>query len=280
MNQFDRSQMKFFLADVAREAGQAALEVQSSTKVVKDTGGGGGITTQADLDAQQIVVARFQKAYPNIPIVGEEGNTLTVCPDECFIVDPIDGSAPYKAGSPDWSTTLAYRSRDFSEGVIYLPAIDRSYRTGTDGVRVLGQNAKRSFVISLEPQEPKKPQWRICCPITREFSDEAWSNVLLPMMKDKRVRALENLSCNTVHFIRLFEGWDDAVIMWAKAWDSAAALPMAKLLDITVTDFNGNEPDLSIIEPQRLVFARGQEVLDFVLEHTTKWPSPENEMRQ
>lgn len=138
----------------------------------------------------------------------------------------------------------------------------------------------RHQILTLKPIEPKKPQWRICCPICREFSDEAWDNVLTPLIRDKRVRAFENLSCNTVHFIRLFHGWDDAVIMWAKTWDSAAAIPMAKLLGITVTDFNGNEPDLSIIEPQRLVFARGQEVLDFIIERTKHWPSPENELRK
>lgn len=281
MNQFGSFTIRSLLYRTAYQAGQAALKSQKDAVVVKDTGGGGSITTQSDLDAQAIINRELQHEYPDIPIVGEEGNSFTKCPDVAFIVDPIDGSAPYKAGAPDWTTTIAFRSSDYSEGIMYQPAHDIAYITGDGRVEVWDVYNVKSYNIHriLRSAAPKKPQWRICCPITREFSDEAWDNVLILLMKDPRVRAIENVSCNTAHFIRLFEGWDDAVIMWAKTWDSAAAIPMAKMLGITVTDFAGNEPDLFIIEPQRLVFARGEEVLDCIVEKTKYWPIPANELR-
>lgn len=280
MAQLVPSHVRDILVQVAFAAGQDALKVQNTTKVVKDTGGGGGITTQADLDAQAIVITGLIKEFPGIPIVGEEGNALTVCPPRAFIVDPVDGSAPYKAGAPDWTTTVAYRSPEFSVGVIYRPATGRLYSTRSNSVNVWdGFGQKNQSVRTLSIFEAHKPQWRICSPVCGEFSGEAWREVFYPLITDKRVRSFDNVSCNTAHFIRLFEGWVDGVIMWAKTWDSAAAIPMAKLLGITVTDFEGNEPDLSIIEPQRLVFARGKEVSDFLVSRTQYWPSPDRELR-
>ncbi len=272
--------MRSFLIATALEVGDIACRAQSSAFVVKDTGGGGGITTQADLDIQAMITERIQTEYPGVPIVGEEGNSYTVCPASAFIVDPIDGSAPYEANSPDWSTTIAYRSPTLSQGVIYFPRHDRLYSTGPGQTECWTAQGSYPHPLPVQGAESKKPQWRICCPIAGEFSDEVLEMVFLPLVRDRRIRAVENLSCNTAHFMRLFEGWDDAVIMWAKTWDSAAAIPMAKMLGITVKDFQGNEPDLSVIAPQRLIFARGPEVLQCILEHTKYWPLRGRELRK
>lgn len=100
MRNIDPFQIRALFHVVAMRAGIAALEAQRSTRVVKDTGGGGGITTQADLDAQQIITEMLFDSFPIIPIIAEEGNIRTICPEIAFYVDPVDGSAPYKAGSP------------------------------------------------------------------------------------------------------------------------------------------------------------------------------------
>src|SRR3989344_133088 len=271
----DLSTIRELICTTAVRAGQAALAVQQTTHAVKDDGTGGGITTQADLDAQHIAIADLS-TYPGIPIVAEEGNTLTVCPDEAFMLDPVDGSAPYNAGAPDWTTTIGYRGPAGALGVIYQPARNLLYVTGDEGVEVRdGSGAK---LRTLAPK-PLPKFWRICMPFARDFSAQVLREVFLPIIEDDRVRAPENLSCNTAHFLRLFEGWDEGVIMWAKTWDSAAAIPMARMLGILVTDFNGNEPDLSVVEPQRLVFARTLTVLDCIVSRTRKWPY-DNEMRK
>lgn len=268
------------LFDLSLKAGQAALQAQKTTKTVKDTGGGAGITTQADLDAQKIVTLGLQKAFPGIPIIGEEDNELDICPEGAFIIDPIDGSASYKAGAPFFATTIGYLSPTAKEGVIYLPAISKLYITCEAQVLVYSKfSAQDSFDRLLLPPPPRKPQWKICVPITREFSDKTWHDVFIPILLDKKTRSLDNVACNVVHMCWLFEGWVDAVISYAKIWDIAAAVAMAKRLGVLVTDFRGNEPDLSIIDPQRTIFARGEDVLKTILEYMKNWPLPSEELR-
>ncbi len=278
MKSVELSNVRTLLFEAAFQAGKGALAAQKNTSVLHDTGGGAGITTQADIDAQKKITSMLQAEYPAIPIVGEEGNDLTTCPEEAFIVDPIDGTASYQVGSPDWTTTIAYRGPLGSEGVIYQPYYNRMYVTNADVVEVF--TPPTGTPTNLQIIEPRKPQWRISCPVVGEFSDEAWQTVLLPIISSEKVRACNNVSSNTVHFIRLFEGWEDAVIMYAKTWDSAAAIAMAERLGILVRDFQGNVPDLSIVDPQRLIFARGEEVLTLITDRTKHWPSPETELRR
>lgn len=281
----DLSKVRRVLFNVTSLAGNAALAAQNTTQVIKDTGGGGGITTQADLDTERIIFGDLHEAFPNIAIIGEEYNDLIVCPEEAFIVDPIDGTAPYKAGADFWTTTIAYSSPTGREGAIYRPVTGQLYVTNKDRVEVYHQDRYEAWNQSelsyriLQPLVARRPQWNICAPITREFSDLTWRDVLQPLIIDSRVRSIWNVACNTVHFLMLFEGYADGVIMYAKTWDSAAAIAMAQYLNVIITDFQGNQPDLSVINPQRLVFARGYEVLDCILGATKNWPAPEDELR-
>lgn len=268
------------LFELSLKAGQAAFQAQKTTKTLKDTGGGAGITTQADLDAQKIITLGLQKTFPDVSTIGEEDNKLSACPKEAFIIDPIDGSAPYKAGAPFFGTTIAYLSPNAAEGIIYQSALGKLYLTDDNSV-VVYENGSTfdSYNRVLSPSTPRKPQWKICVPITREFSDKVLHNVLLPLVLDCKVRSFDNVACNVVHMCWLFEGWVDAVISYAKIWDIAAAIAMAKRLGVIVTDFSGNAPDLSVIDPQRTILARGDDVLKTILGYMKNWPSPENELR-
>lgn len=282
MQAVDLSQIRRLLFETTVKAGKAALAAQSTTTVVKDGIGGGGITTRADLMVQKIVVSALQKAYPEITIVGEEGNTLIVTPKQCFIADPIDGSAEYWAGGGNWTSTIAYQGPEGSVGIIYQPHMGLLYEVQGDCVTLWQEPLEGGVfkcVKQLKAIAPRKPRWRICMPIEQTFSHEVLANIFMPIIEDKDVRQPVSVACNTVHLLYLFNGSVDAMIMWAKIWDAAAAIPMAKALGITVTDFNGNEPDLSIIEPQRLIFARGQEVLDCIVSRTKHWPYDGTEIR-
>ena len=124
------------LFEISLRAGNSALKAQKNTKTVKDTGGGAGITTQADLDAQETIRLGLAQVFPDIPLVGEEDNQFQTCPEEAFIADPIDGSAPYKAGAPFFATTIGYLSPTAKEGIIYLPAMSKLYMTHNADVLV------------------------------------------------------------------------------------------------------------------------------------------------
>lgn len=276
----DTSLIRKVLFNLAFRAGNSAFHTQKTTRTVKDIGGGAGITTQADLDTQEVVRLGLQEAFPSIPLVGEEGNKLGVCPKEVLIVDPIDGTATYKTGAPFFATTIGYFAPNITEGVIYQPAEAKLYLTHHNCVVVYENGVGfESPTRTLAQLKPRGPQWKICVPVNREFSDKAWHDTFLPLLFDPRVRSFDNVGCNTVHFCWLFEGWVDGVISWAKIWDIAAAIAMAKRLGVIVTDFSGNEPDLSIIEPQRTVFARDKEVLKLITDFTKNWPSSDNELR-
>ncbi len=88
-------------AEIAAESFRADLEVE-----FKD--GKTDVVTQADKDAQVAVVDVVRETFPDDPIVGEENDALKRVPEgPAWIVDPIDGTNNYVAGSRAFGTAVA-----------------------------------------------------------------------------------------------------------------------------------------------------------------------------
>ncbi|MCU7845696.1 MAG: inositol monophosphatase family protein [Candidatus Thiodiazotropha sp. (ex Monitilora ramsayi)] len=94
----------------------------------------GSLVTEADLAVQQRLTQSLNKAYPQIPLLGEEMPTETQqqiledSPNGFWCLDPLDGTSNYVAGMPCFATSLAYIRRDEVEiGIIYDPLRDECF---------------------------------------------------------------------------------------------------------------------------------------------------------
>ena len=93
--------------------------------------------TQADREIEALFAARFDRPAEALYLIGEEtvdrrdeAYISAALAGECFVVDPIDGTAPYAAGVPLWGISLGYmRGGMLTEGAICLPARDEAFLT-------------------------------------------------------------------------------------------------------------------------------------------------------
>ncbi|MFF3730711.1 inositol monophosphatase family protein [Streptomyces sp. NPDC002476] len=88
--------------------------------------GGHEPVTDLDLTLQDRLTTELGRAFPGIPVIAEEGLAeIPELPDDCLLVDPLDGTAPFLAGSSGYAIAICLvRDGIPAQGVIDLPAHD------------------------------------------------------------------------------------------------------------------------------------------------------------
>jgi myo-inositol-1(or 4)-monophosphatase len=103
--------------------------------------------TDADVEAEQVIVETIRRARPTDEILGEESNAANVSAEHLWILDPIDGTNNFVHGIPHFAISIAYyRAGEPQCGVIYNPMTGDLY----DAVRGQGAfcNGQRAGVSS------------------------------------------------------------------------------------------------------------------------------------
>ncbi|MDQ4090645.1 MAG: inositol monophosphatase, partial [Actinomycetota bacterium] len=73
------------------------------------------LVTTADTEAEAMLVRRLGDLLPGVPVVGEEGTAvngevpydLLAEAPRVWLVDPLDGTSNFVAGTPDWGVMAA-----------------------------------------------------------------------------------------------------------------------------------------------------------------------------
>lgn len=88
------------------------------------------IKLELDVRCQALIEKTLAAAFPEIPVLGEEGITGDVTADYRWVVDPIDGTVNYSIGLPHAGVSIALQFRGQSVvGVIYDPFTDELWST-------------------------------------------------------------------------------------------------------------------------------------------------------
>jgi len=117
----------------ARAGGAVALETFRAGIATEAKSGKTDLVTQADRDSQEEVSAVIEEAYPEEPIVGEEGEGVKEVPEEgpAWVIDPIDGTNNYVRGVRLWATSVAATMDGKPVAAAnVVPALGDAYRAG------------------------------------------------------------------------------------------------------------------------------------------------------
>jgi histidinol-phosphatase len=114
------------MIDAARAAGNVALRYYRSgfdvTLKADQTP-----VTQADREAEQLIIERLGLAFPDCGFLGEEFGDSGAT-DRRFIIDPIDGTKNFVRGIPVWATLLALEEGgEVTAGVVHNPVLDEMF---------------------------------------------------------------------------------------------------------------------------------------------------------
>jgi len=95
----------------ARAAGKVILANWHKPKRVK-LDDAHDIKLELDVRCQKLIEKILRTAFPEIPLLGEEGDSGDVTAEYRWVVDPIDGTVNYFYGMPHAAVSIALQKRD------------------------------------------------------------------------------------------------------------------------------------------------------------------------
>ena len=116
--------------ELARTAGAAALGFYGKPLEVERKGEFDEPVTQADRVANELIVSRLRREFPDDGMLAEESvdTARRLDKERVWMVDPLDGTRGFIAGSGDFAVQIGLAERGESVlGVVFQPAVDVLY---------------------------------------------------------------------------------------------------------------------------------------------------------
>lgn len=134
--------LKFLLKTVKQASKLITRDVH-----IKAKDENGDLVTNFDLEIEKFISAKIKKSYPNFSIVSEEFNTDAKLTENCFTIDPIDGTVNFANDLPLWGIQVAcVKDGKTCASVIYLKALKELYYADERGAYL---NSKKIHVNNL-----------------------------------------------------------------------------------------------------------------------------------
>lgn len=114
----------------------------------------GSLVTEADIAASEIITKALSDAFPDIPVICEEGEKpdFKTFPEAYWLVDPIDGTIQFAQGKDEFTVNigLIYQGKPIL-GVLYHPPTE-DMLVGFENMVFAG---KRDQLNILTPRTPE-----------------------------------------------------------------------------------------------------------------------------
>ncbi len=124
-----------FLIDIVKQAEVISNKVFS----VKTKGGEEDLVTNLDVEIEDFLITQIKKMYPTFDIVSEEKNNKQIPTENCFIIDPIDGTINFANNVPLWAIQIAcVKNGKTIACVIDFPRINEFYYADESGAYLNG----------------------------------------------------------------------------------------------------------------------------------------------
>jgi myo-inositol-1(or 4)-monophosphatase len=142
--------MKDFIIQLAKDAGKLSLDyigkIHISSKGEKD------IVTEADKDVEKLIISRIKEKFPDHNIVSEETDNRITDSDYCWYIDPIDGTANFAHGDPNYCISIALTQKgELEYGCIFIPITNELYFAQKGkGAMLNGKNIRVSKIDKIE----------------------------------------------------------------------------------------------------------------------------------
>ena len=125
-----------FLKEIVKEA----EKISERDFEVHQKGELSDLVTNLDLEIEQFLIGKIRENYPDFDIVSEEFNTDGQVTDNCFIIDPIDGTINFANHMPIWGIQIACRKNgETIASVIDLPKLGEFYYADKTGAYMNGE---------------------------------------------------------------------------------------------------------------------------------------------
>ncbi|TWF56566.1 3'(2'),5'-bisphosphate nucleotidase [Neorhizobium alkalisoli] len=115
----------------ALAAGKAIVEIRQAGAVTHYKADRSPVT-EADEEAERIILAALAQNFPEIPVIAEEQVAAGHVPDitgrSFLLVDPLDGTKEFVSGKDDFTVNIALIEDGVpTAGIVYAPALGVAY---------------------------------------------------------------------------------------------------------------------------------------------------------
>jgi 3'(2'), 5'-bisphosphate nucleotidase len=234
---FDRAMIEGLTEAVVAAAvailriGRGALDIRTKADASPVTG--------ADLRSQALLLAAASRLMPGVDTVAEEMASLPARPGDPFVlIDPLDGTKEYVAGSGEYTVNLAVvRAGRPVAGFIAVPAAGLIYR-GIAGFGAERMHIRPDGAIAdpLPIRTRAAPAGALVATVSRSHLDPATVALL------DRVGVTTRMPCGSaLKFCRIAEGAADLYPRLATTceWDVAAGHALVEAAGGAVTSPSG-----------------------------------------
>ena len=134
------------LVEVARRAGSTILSIYATDFDVRRKADRSPVT-DADLQAESLIVAALAQLTPQVPVVSEEAASESGPPEvdhDFWLVDPLDGTREFVRRSGEFTVNIALVQGGRAVlGLIYAPALQRLYAGSVESGSFLEVDGRR-----------------------------------------------------------------------------------------------------------------------------------------
>lgn len=214
---------------LAKEAGVKALAIRSNKALLVDKKPDGSPTSNADREAERIIVDGICARYPNDGILGEEGSSTPGNSELTWVIDPIDGTTNYLNSGPFGVSVGLVQANKPVLGVIYLPETDEMYAATTDS------SATRNGVgISVARPRPLNESLITTCNTRNPTSSTTVMDELSRL--DRSVRGIRVSGAAVQNFTDVAKGYCAGMVLkHVNLWDIVAGLVICRAAGAKIT---------------------------------------------
>ncbi|MEM7233861.1 MAG: inositol monophosphatase family protein [Planctomycetota bacterium] len=240
---WDREQ----IVPLLERTGAMGLELRDSLE--REYKADQSIVTQADRQIEDEITKELEDPENGVFIIGEEtvdqkGEAYLerAQKEECFVIDPIDGTSPYAHGMPYWGVSIGHMiDGELVNGAVYLPCF--AELVVSDGDQVL-EGRLRDGEWSFRELTPPEGETHVSqiFGVTQRVAKYGRLDVPNPV---------NVLGAAVVPLVGLLQQRFAAYLGSVRLWDVAGALPLALKLGYSASVREGDEvrPVTARVEP-------------------------------
>lgn len=222
------------LAAIARAAGKVVMQhyeagVEARLKDDRSP------VTDADHDAEALILAELARAFPGVPVVAEEeaaaGRMVAASP-HFFLVDPLDGTKEFIRRGGEFTVNIGEIVDGApAAGVVFAPALDRLF------VGAAGDGAFEASGGAIKPITARAPAADGLVAVSSKSHPDAQTAELLQRMP---IKGHTNAG-SSLKFCLLAAGEADIYPRAGRTmeWDTAAGHAVLAAAGGSVTDWQG-----------------------------------------
>ncbi len=226
-----------FATGIVQESGDIALKYFRTNLDVtnKMIGGKFDPVTSADKEVEDYIRGKIKQHYPEHTVIGEEAGETTGSDSFLWLIDPIDGTRGFVAGSPMWGTLLGLMDgKQCVAGLMHQPFVGETFVGSEDGAFILNGDGRKSIHSSDKTQLSDAV---LCCTHLSMFHS---GKALDTFIKIGEACRFSRFGTDCYGYALLAHGFVDLIVEASlKPYDVMPLIPIVEAAGGVISDWEG-----------------------------------------